>query len=143
MKKTVSLLVMLFVTACLFAGGKWKASDIFSEKKLDKLLETYNLTKSYEKDNIVLYKNEETSERREPDLPAAPRGGRKTDPAGVAHRRPHEPPHRSAAPLQLVRRRGGGGGARSRVDPADPFGGNHAESRRTPGRPPDFRRRRS
>ena len=62
MKKIVSLIMMLFVTACLFAGGKWKSSDIFSEKKLNKLLETYNLTKSYEKDNVVVYKNEETSD---------------------------------------------------------------------------------
>lgn len=63
MKKVIAFFSVLMAVSCLFAAGaKWKSSDIFSAKKLNKLLETYNLTKSYEKDNIVVYKNEETSD---------------------------------------------------------------------------------
>ncbi len=63
MKKLISLVSIVMLTSCLFAAGsKWKSSDIYHPKKLDKLIETYNLTKTYEKGTTVLYKNEETSD---------------------------------------------------------------------------------
>lgn len=63
MKKLISLVSILMLTSCLFAAGaKWKSSDIYHPKKLAKLIETYNLTKTYENGPTVLYKNEETSD---------------------------------------------------------------------------------
>ena len=47
MKKVIAFFSVLMAVSCLFAAGaKWKSSDIFSAKKLNKLLETYNLTKT-------------------------------------------------------------------------------------------------
>ena len=53
---------VLLLSVFLFAeNAKWKANDLFNEKKLNKLIETYNLTLTY--DNVVkLYTNEETSD---------------------------------------------------------------------------------
>lgn len=63
MKKIVTFLSILMLAASLFAAGaKWKSQDIYHQKKFDKLIETYNLTKTYENKNVVLYKNEETSD---------------------------------------------------------------------------------
>ena len=63
MKKLICFFSVLMVATCLFAAGaKWKSQDIYHQKKFDKLIETYNLTKTYENKNVVLYKNEETSD---------------------------------------------------------------------------------
>ena len=63
MKKLICILSILMAATCMFAAGaKWKSSDIFYQKKLDKLIETYNLTKTYDNNGTVLYKNEETSD---------------------------------------------------------------------------------
>lgn len=63
MKKIVTFLSILMLAASLFAAGaKWKSGDIYNQKKFNKIIETYNLTKTYENKNVVLYKNEETSD---------------------------------------------------------------------------------
>lgn len=63
MKKLICFLSMLMVATCLFAAGaKWKSSDIYHQKKFDKLIKTYNLTKTYTDDRVEVYKNEETSD---------------------------------------------------------------------------------
>ena len=63
MKKLICFFSVLMAATCLFAAGaKWKSQDIYHQKKFDKLIETYNLTKTYENKNVVLYKNEETSD---------------------------------------------------------------------------------
>ena len=63
MKKIITFLTVLMAATCVFAAGsKWKASDVYNEKKFNKLIETYNLTKTYEKDNVEAYTNGETSD---------------------------------------------------------------------------------
>lgn len=63
MKKLICFFSVLMIATCLFAAGaKWKSADIYHQKKLDKLIETYNLTKTYENKGVQLYKNEETSD---------------------------------------------------------------------------------
>lgn len=63
MKKLICFLSMVMVATCLFAAGaKWKSSDIYHQKKFDKLIQTYNLTKTYSDDKIEFYKNEDTSD---------------------------------------------------------------------------------
>ena len=63
MKKLICFLSVLMAATCLFAAGaKWKSSDIYHPKKFNKLIQTYNLTKTYTNDKIEVYKNEETKD---------------------------------------------------------------------------------
>lgn len=63
MKKTISLLSIMLLSSFIFAAGaKWRASDIYHQKKFDKLVETYKLTETYENNNVKFYKNDETSD---------------------------------------------------------------------------------
>ena len=63
MKKLITLFCALMAASCLFAAGaKWKSSDIYHQKKFDKLIDTYKLTKTYEDERAQVYKNEEGSD---------------------------------------------------------------------------------
>lgn len=61
MKKLFCFISVLLVSVSLFAKS-WKASDMFYKKKLEKIIESYNLTKVYTDDVVDLYKNEETAD---------------------------------------------------------------------------------
>ena len=63
MKKIITFLTVLMAATCVFAAGaKWKSSEIYNEKKFNKLVETYKLSKVYEKDTVEFYKNEDSSD---------------------------------------------------------------------------------
>ncbi len=64
MKKVFCFISVLLVSVSLFAktAKTWKASDMFYQSKMEKIIESYNLTKVYTDDIVDLYKNEETSD---------------------------------------------------------------------------------
>ena len=61
MKRKVGFIAFLMLAALCFAD-KWKATDFFYPARVDKMIENYGLTKTYDEDNIVVYQNEETKD---------------------------------------------------------------------------------
>ena len=61
MKRKVGIIAFLLLASLCFAD-KWKATDFFYPARIEKMVQKYKLTKTFESEGVEIYKNEDTKD---------------------------------------------------------------------------------
>ena len=61
MKKSICFVLVLFTALCVFAAG-WKPLNMAFPSRFEKIVQDYNLTKTYSDDSITVYKSEDSGD---------------------------------------------------------------------------------